>query len=227
MTNKPGPKTVEGKNKVTKNLPDPSERVWNYSEKGKKAMSKAARMGKLKHGLYASIPILCKVDECPYSDACYIGVDDRPKGEPCPVEASTIEQMVNDYCESLDVSKDDAVELSMVRALVDAEISILRCNKKLAVDPDVVKREVITVTEDDRPITRPEISKAYDLQGRLVRQKNEILRELNATPKAKADTDANSNQDASSIVATMKKNLQKMKDEGGSDEITVEVVQEQ
>lgn len=217
-------KTPEAKAKVTKNLSN--DNVWGMTEKGKRALRKSNHMNRLKHGMYAAIPILCKKKECPYTDVCYLDIEERPKGEKCPVEASTIEKLVDDYCQDLEVSKDDAIELSMVRNLIDIDISILRCNKKLAVDADIVKNVVVAVTENDTPITKPEIAKAYELQNRLVYQRNQLLRELNSTPKAKADSESNNIEDASTIVAMMKANLAKSMEASGGDEVKVEVVEE-
>jgi hypothetical protein len=216
----------EGIKSVTKNLPKEggAHDAWNLSEKGKKAMAKANHMNQLKHGLYASIPILCKGEECPYSDACYIEEDERPKTDPCPIEASTIEKLVEDYTEDLGIDEDDAMARSMIRMLVSTDISITRCEKKLAVDPDIVKNVIVAVTEDGRPLTKPEIDKAYELQNKLARQRNQIMKDLLATPKSRAQIEDNTDKDPSSIVATMKKNLANYQEEG--DEITVEVKKE-
>ena len=219
-----GPNTYEGKNKVTKNLPDERDDAWGFSKKGKEALAKANHMNKLKHGFYASIPILCKGKECPYTDACYIQKGEYPKGEPCPVEASTIEKLVEKYCKEFEVTEDEMVDISMIKNLVNIDISLTRCDKKLATDPDIVKQVVISVTEDGQPIRKPEIDKSYELRDKLWRQRRNILNDLMGTRKAKAETEQESNQDPSSIVAKMKEKISSSKDE--DDEIEIEVIKE-
>lgn len=219
---KPGPKTKEGIEAVTRNLPEGNGgSAWGFTEAGKKAMAIANHMNQLKHGLYATIPIYCKDKECPYADACYLQRQGlAPKGEVCPVEASTIEKLVDMYAKEMGVKEDDAVKMSLIRELVDTEISILRCDKKLATDPDVVKNVVVSVTEEGRPIHMPQINKAYELQQKLIKQRQQTLRLLNSTPKDKAEEGAIEKIDPSSMIAQMKQRLEDLKSEDGLIKIT-------
>jgi hypothetical protein len=209
--NLPGPTTEEGKKKVAQNLPD--ESVWELSEKGREAVSIANQMKHLQHGLYASIPIRCKGDDCPYSDQCYLLTKDKaPYGEPCPIEIATIEQLVERYAKDLDISMDNMVDISQLKDLVDIDISIARCNKKLAVDADIVEDIVVAVTEDGRSFTKPEINKAYDLQDKLLKRKKNILNDLNATRKAKAKQGVDQDFNVSSFISELRERAQKNKE---------------
>lgn len=222
---KTGPKTPEGIMKVTQNLPEGNGGdAWGFTEKGKKAMAIANHLNNLKHGLYATIPIRCKGKNCPYAKSCYIQQQNMaPIGEVCPIEASTIEQLVTRYAQELDVDpKKDMVKISLIRELVDIEISILRCDKKLASDPDVVKNYVIAVTEDGSPVTQPMVNKAYELQEKLIRQRQKTLSLLNSTPKDKAQNNNIDNLDPSSIFGEMKKRLEELKNNNGTIDITPE-----
>lgn len=207
---KTGPKTEEGIKAVTKNL---TETAWELSEKGREAMAIAGHMAKLKHGLYATIPIRCKAGDCPYADVCRIQIMGKaPQGDHCPVETSTIEELVKRYMAEFEVEEKDMVDISMIRNLVDIDISILRCNKKLATDAEVVQNIVIAVTEEGQPIRQPQINKAYELQDRLLNRRQKILSLLNGTRKDKKDDEAVI-QDPSSIIANMKNQLNKFAEE--------------
>ena len=209
--NLPGPTSEEGKKKVTQNLPE--QKVWDLSEKGREAVSIANQMRHLQHGLYASIPIRCKANDCPYSDQCYLLPKDKaPKGEPCPIEVATIEQLVEKYAEDLDISMENMIDISMLRDLVDIDISITRCNKKLAVDADVVEEVVVAVSEDGQPLTKPEINKAYDLHDRLLNRKKRILNDLNATRKDKAKQGVDQDFNVSSFISKLKDRASEKKD---------------
>jgi hypothetical protein len=222
---KPGPKTPEAIAKVTQNLPEgKGGDAWGFTEEGKKALAIANHMHQLKHGLYATIPIYCKGKECPYAKSCrLVSMGVAPKGEVCPIEASTIEQLVKMYAEEMEVNMEDAVKISLIRELVDTEISILRCDKKLATDPDVVKNVVVAVTEEGTPITQPQVNKAYELQQKLVRQRHQTLRLLNSTPKDRAEIEGNTQIDPSVMIGEMRERLMKMKSEEDS---TVDITPE-
>ena len=94
--------------------------------------------------------------------------------------------------------------------------------KKLATDPDVVKNVVVAVTEEGSPITMPQINKAYELQQKLVRQRQQTLRLLNSTPKDKAEEGSIEKIDPSSMIAQMKQRLEEIKGADGSVRITPE-----
>ncbi len=177
-------------------------------------MAVANHMNQMDHGLYASIPIKCKSEECPYADSCRLVEQGlAPYGETCPVEASTIEQLVQRYCEEMEVEPGNMVDISLIRDLVDIDVSIARCNRKLAVTPDIVQDVVVAVTEDGHPVMQPEIHKAYELQNKYLRQRREILRLLNATRKDKAETEQDTAIDPSSMVVEMKKRIEDLEDQ--------------
>ena len=208
---KSGPKTEAGLKAVEKNLPRGD--AWQLSEQGEKAMKIASEMNTLKHGLYASVPIRCKASGCPYADVCPIQeMGEAPKGDKCPVEASTIEDLVERYMSEFGVEENDMVDISMIRNLVDIDISLLRCNKKLALDADVVQDVVVGLTEDGQPISQPQINKAYELQQKLLRKRHRILTLLHGTRKDKAEAEGVTIADPSEVISEMKERLNKFKE---------------
>lgn len=229
--NDTGPKTKEGLEKVTKNLTDIQELhdkgVWQLSEEGREAKAIAAHLNNMKNGLYASIPIRCKADGCPYKDSCQLfQMDKAPEGELCPIEISTIEQLAERYMEELDVDPNDMIDISMIRDVIDSDISIMRCNKKLATDADVVQQVIAGVSEDGNAFFRPEVHKAYDLQMKLIKQRRKLLQDLHATRKEKAKNDEGENFDPSVYIANLKKKAEKFKDEDDVIDVSEEIEDE-
>jgi len=207
-----GPITREGKEIVTKNLPRGD--AWQLSGKGREAMALAGHLVNLKHGLYASIPIRCKANNCPYADICPImKAGKAPFGEICPIEAATIEELIKRYMAEFKVEEEDMVDITMIRNLVDIDISLLRCNKKLALDAEIVQDIVVGLSEEGQPILQPQINKAYELQDRLLNRRQKILSLLQGTRKDKAQAGQMSNFDPSSAIAKMKSQLDKFREE--------------
>lgn len=160
------------------------------SEKAREAMRLATSMFSTKHGLFASVPLVCKGDECPYKDTCVAymyGV--APKGERCPVEIANITQRFDQYCKELDIDSSKMVNVGLVKELIDCEIMIERCNQLLATEGNLIKDVVVGVSEAGTPFYRPEIHKALDIKNNNMRRKNDILQLLNSTPKDKAKTE--------------------------------------
>jgi hypothetical protein len=211
-TGQTGPRTKRGKEIVTKNLPRGD--AWQLSEEGRKAKELAGHLSNLRHGFYATIPIRCKADECPYADVCPIfKMGKAPYGEVCPVEAATVEELTKRYIKEFDVNEEDMVDVSMIRNLVDIDISILRCNKKLAIDADIVQDVIVGITEQGQAITQPQINKAYDLQERLLNRREKILTLMQGTRKDKVQAGQAANLDPSTIIADMKAQLDKFREE--------------
>lgn len=223
-----GPKTEEGKKSVTENLKAIEELrengVWQLSDKGKEAKAIAMQMNMMKNGLYSSIPIRCKGEGCPYKDSCQLFMMDKaPEGELCPIEISTIEQLAEKYMEELDIQQGDMIDISMVRDVIDTDISIMRCNKKLATDADIVSQVIAGVSEDGNAFFRPEVHKAYDLQMRLIKQRRELLEDLHATRKEKAKDDQNEKFDPSVYIANLKKKAAQFKEDENVIDVTDEI----
>lgn len=182
--------------------------VWDISDKSTEAYSKANEMNALKHGLYASIPIRCKAEDCPYADVCPVQKDGlTTRGEHCVIEASTVENLAQKYMEEYEVTQEDITDMGMIRNLVNLDISIFRCEKKLAIDADIVQQVVIGLTEDGREIRQPQINLAYDLQDRLINRRQKTLSLLNGTRKDKAKTNQAEKLDPSQLISDMKNKL--------------------
>jgi hypothetical protein len=182
-----GPNTPEGIIKVTQNLPTQMPPEWQISDKGKEAIRIAVGMAQTKHGLAAGVPIICKGGECPFRETCYLQITgmDVP-GERCPIEIAAVVKRFDAYMEELDIKEEDTTDMSLLKNLVDIEIQLVRADKKMAADGNIVEDIVVAIGEDGTPYYKPEITRAAEFKMKLLNEHSKILSYLHATRKDKA-----------------------------------------
>lgn len=163
---------------------------WKISERGMEAISAAVSMARTKHGLYASIPLLCKAEECPYAEVCpLISMDLAPKGERCPLEISRILKKYDDYTNELGIDREEGnvIDLTLVKDLIDLDIQIIRADNKMAIDGDFIQEIVVGISEaTGEAITSPAIHKAIEYKEKLLKKRHDVLQLLHSTRKDKA-----------------------------------------
>lgn len=164
---------------------------WNISERGKEGIRLAVSVANTKHGLYATVPIVCKGDHCPYKNTCSLyPIDMAPQGERCPIEIAQVMKIYNDYVKELEIDITSRVDLSMIKELIDIEITAMRTDKILAEEATFIEMVPFAVTDRGDILSKPEINKAQMLRDGLIKRRHEILKSLNATRKDKASKDA-------------------------------------
>jgi hypothetical protein len=201
-----GPKTEAGKLTVSQNL---SPTAWTQNPAAVQAIEVAKRLRNTKHGLYASVPIICKSHACPYRESCpLIPMDMAPHGEKCPIEIAAIEDLFERYCIDLKIDKDDprnTVDLLMVKELVDIDVALLRCDNKMAIDADFIIQNAVGMTEDGEAITKQELHPVVEYKEKLRASKNKTLQLLNSTRRDKEGTRIHVEIDPSERAAQMMK----------------------
>ncbi len=177
--------------KLTQNLPSewsmPPE--WKMSEKGREAIRVAVSISNTKHGLFASVPIVCRGRACPYIETC--GLEPfglAPDGERCPTEIADAMKAFKEYSEEFEIDTESRVDMGLLKELIDIEITQDRASKILSKDGTFIQDVATAVTERGDIITKPEIHKAAEIKDKLSKRKHEILRLFNATRKDKAGT---------------------------------------
>jgi len=166
----------------------PSE--WKISDRGKEAIKIAASQRQLRHGLFASVPIVCKGIECAYAETCGIlEMDLAPVGERCPLEIAHACDLYHMMCKELQIDEESIIDLQLIKELIDIEVVMERCDRTLAKDGDIMSSVTIGATVRGEAIISTEIHKAFDLKDKLARRKHEVLRLLNSTRKDKAQED--------------------------------------
>jgi hypothetical protein len=164
-------------------LPD----AWGSSDKVKKAITKSITRQRVKHGLYASIPMVCRGEGCAYSDTCPLyAVDEHPEGERCPIEISHILTKFQAYTKELDVDQENIIDMTLVKDLIDLDVQLARADNKLAIDGDFIQMITTHVTEEGDEIQNPAIHKAVEYKEKLLKKRHDVLQLLHSTRKDKA-----------------------------------------
>lgn len=188
---------------------------WKLSNTGMKAVNVAMAMAATKHGLYASIPMLCKADECPYAEVCpLITMDLAPKAERCPLEIARIIQKYEDYTRELhiDTEKGNIIDLTLIKDLIDLDIQITRADNKLAIDGDFIQDNVVGISEHTgEAITTPAIHKAVEYKDKLLKKRHDVLQLLHSTRKDKAGDKITVTLDPSTYAARLMQQAAEMR----------------
>jgi hypothetical protein len=156
---------------------------WGLDEKMVKGINRASSISSLKHGMMAQIPIRCYGEKCPYAETCYIPPDERPANGRCPVEVAAIMDLFDKYCHNLGVTKDDIVDIGLIKELVDLDIQLVRADNRLAASADFVEEVVTFVTNNGQAYTTPQLNKAVEYKDKIRRERHRILQLLNSTRK--------------------------------------------
>jgi len=178
--------------------------AWKLSDKGKAAISKAVKMSAVKHGLYASIPMLCKANECPYAAVCPLVADgEAPLGERCPIEIAMIITKYEDYATEFQIDETNVVDMSLIKDLIDYDIQLMRAENKIAVQGDFVEDVVVSVSESGQEITAPRLSQATEYKDKIMNKRFKILELMNSTRKDKAGDKMTISLDPSSYASQL------------------------
>ncbi len=210
-----GPRTEAGLQAVSENASSLDHSAWTSNPEAVEAIEIAKRLRSTKHGMYASVPIICKAEACPYADSCdlqQMGL--APFGEKCPVEIAAIEDLFVRYCSDMNINPEDPaqqVDAIMVKEVVDLDVSMLRCDKKMAISADFIIDQVVGVTDDGEAISRQELHPLTEYKEKLRTQKYKTLNLLNSTRKDKEGSRVSVTFDPSERAAEMLKIQQDMK----------------
>jgi hypothetical protein len=167
--------------------------MWALSPVSAQEISNISRVYSSKHGLFSSIPILCKNQDCAYKDVCMVNPMNRVVGQRCPMEIAAILARYELWCQhfEIDTSNDeidpkDLVDATLIKDLVNIEVQMLRAENKIALNGDFMADTLLDIDKKCRPyygkIVAPETEFLLTLQQR----KEKILNQLNATRKDKA-----------------------------------------
>lgn len=169
--------------------------VWGVKPEVAK---KSSRNIKLKHGMFASVPLICKGAKCPYRLICSVDDEDINLNGRCPVEAGAIVERFKAWCEhfAIDITGDsvkseDLADVSLVKDLVENEVQIIRAENKIAMTGDFLALTIVDVDkygdEHKELAATPEVKFKMELQDKRYK----ILQLLNATRKDKMKDEAN------------------------------------
>jgi len=175
----------------------------------------AARMrshlAAIKHGTYASVPLICKgYESCPIRSSCWFAVKREtgavdltaskfPLLQPCPVEASILQVKVKQYCSEnfRDMNNITPTVISLATKLAELDIYEIRVNMLLSQGDslgegrDLMQEAVLSNDLHGNPVkTGMKEHPAFALKERFQKMRSTLMKELLATPEAKLNAKA-------------------------------------
>jgi len=156
---------------------------WMLNPSQEATVSDAKDVMSSKHGMTAHIPIVCRGSNCSYREVCIIEPAYIKEGERCPTEVAVILDRFDKYCRELEIFEQHEVDMSLVREMIDIEISILRADGIIAIDGNMLEEAAVGVDKQGNEITRREAHPMLDMKNSLRRERHRILNLLNSTRK--------------------------------------------
>lgn len=139
-------------------------------------------------GILSSIPMVCHLEKCPYSEVCPIlqkGLVEE--GERCPIETDLVRNMFIAYCQELSINPDiDKVQAGLIKDLCSVEIQAMRANKLMSYQDFLVNAVDAVNNRTGEVYYKKDLHIAVTWSERLLNQKMRILDALAATPLVKA-----------------------------------------
>lgn len=178
---------------TNKNGAEITTAMWGISPAVVKEIGNMNRVYSSKHGMFASVPIICKGPDCAYKDVCMVSQAQRIVGQRCPMEIAAILSRYEQWCMHFEISTSndvidakDLVDATLIKDLVNIEVQILRAENKIALNGDFMADTLLDIDKKCQPyfgkIVAPETEFLMTLQDRKIK----ILNQLNATRKDKA-----------------------------------------
>ncbi len=167
--------------------------MWGLTPAKTKQVSNISKVYFTKHGMFASIPILCRGTDCVYKDVCMVDPAERTVGTRCPMEIAALITRFNQWCQHFNINIDgeaieskDLVDATLIKDLVNIEIQILRAENKIALSGDFMGETLVEVDKKCNAYYGTVVTPESEFLMTLQDKKMKILNQLNATRKDKA-----------------------------------------
>lgn len=167
--------------------------MWGISQTTAKEIGNMNRVYASKHGMFASVPIVCRGTDCAYKDVCMVSQGSRVVGQRCPMEIAAILARYEQWCNhfNIDTTQDeidpkDLVDATLIKDLVNIEVQILRAENKIALNGDFMADTLLDIDKKCQPYFGKIVSAEAEFLMTLQEKKIKILNQLNATRKDKA-----------------------------------------
>lgn len=178
--------------------------MWGYSNVGIEAKRAAMSMLATKTGMYSRIPLICKAENCPYSESCsLLPYNLAPYGEPCPMETAQIEIRYAGYEKDFNLDTASFTDKNLVSELINHDIMLERCKALITKEGVLVTDVVAGIAENGEEFYRPEVSKHWEAYERVQKKRNEIYNLMMATRKDNKDKEAQGEDSITKMMADM------------------------
>lgn len=167
--------------------------MWGISPALIQEISNMNRIYASKHGMFASVPIICREKDCAYKNVCMVSPASRKLGQRCPMEIAAILSRYEQWCMHFDIDTSgdviepkDLVDATLIRDLVNVEIQMLRAENKIALNGDFMAQTLLDIDKKCQPYFGQIVSPETEFLMTLQDKKIKILNQLNSTRKDKA-----------------------------------------
>ena len=167
--------------------------MWGVDPAVIKEIGNMNRVYSSKHGMFASVPIVCKGPDCAYKDVCMVSQAQRIVGHRCPMEIAAILSRYEQWCTHFEtntvqdmIDSKDLVDATLIKDLVNVEVQMLRAENKIALNGDIMADTLLDIDKKCQPYFGKIVSAETEFLMALQDKKIKILNQLNATRKDKA-----------------------------------------
>lgn len=151
-------------------------------------------------GILDSVPMLCNGPECPLAKRCPVSSNPAFLGTPCVLQTVEAYRHFRDYVISLEIDPSEYADLQMVVDLVRTHVLSWWIDQLLAVEG--IMQTNVTISGNRSSTTRvshPLIAE----QRALIRERNQIYKELLASRRARLERDAMEKRTAVDLARMM------------------------
>lgn len=160
--------------------------VWGHSVMALEAKQAAMTMLSTKTGMYAKIPIVCKGEDCPYTQNCVLlshGL--TPVGEYCPMETAEIELRYIGYANDFDIDQSSFTDKALMSDVIFCDIMMERAKALMAKEGVPIVEIIAGMTENGESYTNPAVSKYWEAYEKIKKKRDDSYGLLVATRKDK------------------------------------------
>jgi hypothetical protein len=169
--------------------------TWDPAQKSKGVTELGVKDGRVSSGLNRIIPRDCDSKDCVTNCRGLCPLSEKPEGSQCPYERALLETYMRGYFNELKPAPDELGTISLIRALADVELRIIRVQGELANAEHLIEKDIF---DQQGNIIATEIleNPLLGVRGRFHKEKLEIMKQLANT---RADRQKNS-EDASTDI---------------------------
>lgn len=174
--------------------------MWGLQPALIKEIGNMNRVYTSKHGMFASVPIICRGQDCAYKDVCMVSQQQRTVGQRCPMEIAAILSRYEQWCMHFEIDTsqnmihpEDLVDATLIKDLVNIEVQMMRAENKIALNGDFMATTLADIDKKCNPYYQSIVSPEVEFLQTLQNSKIKILNQLNATRKDKASDKSKAN----------------------------------
>lgn len=187
---------------------------WSPQLSAEQAMAINNYFDGQKAGPIATMPLICKWQDCHYRHGCVLfqlKIDPPPTGKPCPVEMTELQNWMSQYMKELDITEKDVTDMAILREMLSWQLLEKRAQSELAQDPELLRESVVGVDADHEPIMKEGMNPLVLIFEKAAKTKLKHREALIATREAKAKDKSRKQTNLSDLSALIAKKIEERK----------------